>query len=125
MPGLFDRIRAELEDDDDDDSGGITPLDIVDLPDDQRKIMLWMLRDRETAAKGITPESLQTSMKDAPDNCVAILEKLAHNGWVVTIGEPPQLRYKVYLRRKRGSTSGFGLWTLLADRISRDDPPTN
>jgi hypothetical protein len=42
MSGVFDRLQKEIEDKQKD--GGITPLDMVDLPPALRKIMRVMLR---------------------------------------------------------------------------------
>lgn len=117
MPGLFDRLKAELGDE---EPSGVTPLEIADLPDHERRIMLWLLRDRTAASIGVTAEIVQTNMDDAPGDCNGVLLKLAKDGWVISMGEPPGVRYKVNLRRKRGSNFGFGLWTILADRISQE-----
>ena len=117
MPGLFDRLKAELGDE---EPSGITPLEIADLPDNERRIMLWLLRDRTAASVGVTAEVLQTSMDDAPQDCKGVLQALAKDGWLISMGESPSILYKVNLRRKRGSNFGFGLWTILADRISQE-----
>jgi hypothetical protein len=118
MPGLFERLQAELGDD---DQSGVTPLEIADLPDSQRRILLWMLRDRATAADGIGATTLYERMPDAPDDCLKVISALARSGWVIALGEAPNVRYKVNLRRKRGSASGFGLWSVLNDRLSDTD----
>jgi hypothetical protein len=118
MPGIFQRLQAQLGDD---DHGGITPLEIADLPDGQRRILLWMLRDRAAAADGIGVNGLRERMPNPPDDCAAVFNVLAQDGWVIALGEEPNVRYKVNLRRKRGGTTGFGLWSLLNDRISDND----
>lgn len=120
MPGLFDRLQAELGDD---DNSGVTPLEIADLPDSERRILLWMLRDRAAAADGVAAGAIGERMPDAPVNAAGIIYTLARSGWLIALGEAPNVRYKVNLRRKRGSRSGFGLWTLLNDRISDHDTP--
>lgn len=117
MPGLFDRLKAELGDE---EPSGVTPLEIADLPDKERRIMLWLLRDRTAASVGVTAEVVQTSMDEAPQDCSSVLQALAKDGWLISMGEPPNIRYKVNLRRKRGSSLGFGLWTILADRIAQE-----
>lgn len=118
MPGLFERLQAELGDD---DQSGVTPLEIADLPDAERRILLWMLRDRDAAADGVGAASLHERMPNAPADCAKIIELLARSGWVIALGEAPNVRYKVNLRRKRGSASGFGLWSVLNDRLSGYD----
>ncbi|HSK88713.1 MAG TPA: hypothetical protein VK880_10165, partial [Anaerolineales bacterium] len=43
MPGVFDRLQKEIENKG--DEGGITALDLADLPPTLRKIMRLMLRE--------------------------------------------------------------------------------
>src|SRR5687768_7037809 len=121
MPGLFDRLKAELGDD---EPAGVTPLEIANLPNDQRRIMLWLLRDRTASSEGVPATVVQARLEGAPDNCADILGDLAKGGWVIVMGEAPHVRYKVNLRRKRGSTMGFGLWSIISDRISTDPNDT-
>jgi hypothetical protein len=119
MPSLFDRLNAELNDD---QSSGITPLDIVDLPDHQRSLMVLLLRDQAGAADGVAREALAAKfVGSGADFDLALLE-LTRNGWLVVMGEQAQLRYRVNLRAKRGSNTGFGLWSVLSDRIPKDRP---
>ena len=118
MPGLFERLQAELGDD---EPGGVTPLEIADLPDAQRRILLWMLRDRAAASDGVAAQGIRDRMPDAPSDCAKIVDLLARSGWVIALGEAPHVRYKVNLRRKRGSTSGFGLWSVINERLSDPD----
>lgn len=117
MPGLFERLKAEL---DADDHGGITPLEIAELPDAERRLMLWLLRDRTASSEGVTVGALIEQMPAAPADAATVVAALARDGWLIALGEPPDQRYKVNLRRKRGSTLGFGLWTILSERLTRD-----
>lgn len=119
MPGLFDRLKAELGDD---EPSGITPLEIADLPDSQRRIMLWMLRDRSASSEGVDLVTLKNKITNLPEDYAGVMEMLARDGWLITMGEHPNLRYKVNLRRKRGSTMGFGLWSIISDRINPESP---
>lgn len=117
MPGIFDRLQSALGDS---EPEGITPLDIVNLPDEQRRILLWMLRDQEASTSGITADKLTSQLPNTPTNAADILNDLARGGWLISVGEPPHVRFKVNLRRKRGGSEGFGLWSILANRISPD-----
>lgn len=119
MPGLFDRLKNELGGDE--EPAGISPLDITNLPEDQRRILLWLLRDRTASTEGVPASVLQSQMENPPDDCADVLKGLARSGWVISLGEPPNVRYKINLRRKRGTTIGFGLWTLISDRL-QDSP---
>jgi hypothetical protein len=117
MPGLFDRLNAKLVNE---QPSGITALDITDLPHEQKQVMLSLLRDQGGALDGVTLDSLTVKFGDKLNDLDATLFELAHKGWLIVLGEAPNLRYRVNLRAKRGSHSSFGLWSVLSDRISKD-----
>ncbi|HVO44609.1 MAG TPA: hypothetical protein VMT34_18410 [Aggregatilineales bacterium] len=119
MSGLYDRLRAQIGGDDDDGPSGLTPLDIADLPTQQRQVMFVLLRDPQASTEGITLEALQERMEDI-DALADILADLTKNGWLVPYGEPPGIRYKVNLRRKRGGGLEGNLWASLSDHLADD-----
>jgi hypothetical protein len=119
MSGLYDRLRAQIGGDDDDRPSGLTPLDIADLPMPQRQVMLILLRDPWASTEGITLKALQERIEDA-EALADILADLTKNGWLVQYGEPPGVRYKVNLRRKRGGSLEGNLWASLADHLADD-----
>jgi hypothetical protein len=118
MPGLYDHLNAQIGDE---EPGGITPLDITDLPSEQKQLMLSLLRDQGGATEGVTYDSLNLKWSDKLISLDATLHELADNGWLIVSGEAPNLRYRVNLRAKRGSKGGFGLWSILADHLRRED----
>lgn len=113
---LYDRIANQL-DDDDEPRGGLTPLDIADLPAAQRKVMFSLLRDTRAATEGITPADLFEKL-DAPEEFEETLHSLVTNGWLIAVGEEDSRRYKVNIRRKRSSSLSFGIWSSLSERIT-------
>ena len=117
MADLFDSLNAKLGHE---PVGGITPLDITDLPTDQKQLMLSLLRDQGNTADGVTKDSLKIKFGDKISDLDATLYELSHNGWLIVLGEAPNHRYRVNLRAKRGSHSSFGLWSVLSDRIPKD-----
>ena len=121
MSGVFDRLQKEIEDKQKD--GGITPLDMVDLPPALRKIMRVMLRrvqmsypDLMEAMKGV-PEKERLS----PDELEKAIATLVEQSWLMKIGEDERAIYKVNLRRKSGSTLASGIWKALDSKLK--DPP--
>jgi hypothetical protein len=104
--------------DEDDKPTGLTPLDIAGLPDDQRKVMFGLLRDPVAAADGLTLEALEAKYGDLED-LSGVLDDLTRQSWLIALGEPP--RYKVNLRRKRGSKYASNLWSSLSDRLTGDE----
>lgn len=117
MPGLFDRLSAQL---DDDEPSGITPLDIADLPTVQRQIMLALLRDHHASTDGVSVAALRSRMIDDSADLDGTLSELARKGWLVALGEGANVRYRVNLRPKRGSSASANLWSNLSDRLSKD-----
>lgn len=92
-----------------DEPSGVTPLEISELPADQRNLLLWMLRDQHASTHGISADGVMAGMRNAPDDCAALMAYLAQDGWLLVYGDPPNEIYKVNLRRKRGN-SGMNLW---------------
>jgi hypothetical protein len=117
--GLYDRLTDRIGDDNgEESSGGLTPLDIADLPPAQRKVMFSLLRDTKTATEGIGFDQLQIKL-DHPEGLATTISELIKNNWLIAIGEEGNLRYKVNIRRKRSSSLGFGIWSSLSERITQ------
>ncbi len=98
--------------DSDEETGGITPLDIAGLPEDQKSIMFFMLRDKAAVKEGIGFEELQEHFDADEEPLVATLTQLIEDHWLIVIGEPPDERYKLNLRRRRGSLNS-DIWSAL------------
>lgn len=111
---LLEELTQRLEED---EKSGITPLDLVSLQGIQKQIMLFMLRDPEAVNKGIPYNKLSEALSTKDHELAKALEALARQGWLLILGEPPNLSYKVYMRRKRGSNLGLGIWSLLSQRL--------
>ncbi len=121
MPGVFDRLQKEIQDKQ--GEGGITALDLAELPPALRKIMRLMLRELQqsypelSAAVEAFPESERLSKKDLDD----ALDTLTQQAWLVRIGQGDKAIYKVNLRRKAGSTLMSGIWNTLDSKL-KDKP---
>jgi hypothetical protein len=117
MPGVFDRLNKEIENKQ--GEGGITPLDLADLPPALRKIMRLMLRElqlnypRLREAMEALPEGERLSHEDLD----AALFTLTQQYWLIRIGENEKAIYKVNLKRKPGSTLAAGIWSSLDARL--------
>jgi hypothetical protein len=117
MPGVFDHLSAQLNNDDNNEPGGLSAIDLADLPSDQKKIMLTMLRDPASAFDGVPAAVLTEKLKDTVLTLNETLAQLVSQTWLISLGEPPNVRYRLNLRAKRGSTSKYNLWTVLSDRL--------
>jgi len=121
MSGVFDRLQKEIEDKQKD--GGITPLDMVDLPPALRKIMKVMLRKVQMSYPELTEEMKNVPEKDRLSNkeLEEAIATLVEQSWLMKLGEGERAIYKVNLRRKSGSTLASGIWQALDSKLK--DPP--
>lgn len=123
MAGVFDRLQKQI--DDKQKEGGITALDLADLPPALRKIMRLMLRNVQMdypqlcEAVDNLPEDQRLSRTDLDD----ALKTLSQQAWLIQIGEGKRAIYKVNLRRKAGSTLASGIWKSLDNKL-KDNPDT-
>ncbi len=121
MPGVFDRLQKEIENKQ--SEGGITALDLADLPPALRKIMRLMLRELQlnypqlTEAVAALPEAERLASRELDE----ALEVLTRQSWLLRIGEGRKAIYKVNLRRKSGSTLASGIWNTLDSKL-KDKP---
>ena len=117
MPGVFDRLQKEIEDKG--GEGGITALDLADLPPTLRKIMRLMLRELQLSYPQLTetvaalPEAERLSGKELDE----ALDVLTTQGWLIRIGQGEKAIYKVNLRRKAGSKLASGVWNTLDEKL--------
>lgn len=121
MAGIFDRLQKQI--DDKQKEGGITALDLADLPHALRKIMRLMLRQLQ-----MNYPQLREAMENVPEGerlsqaeLDEALKTLSHQSWLIQIGEGERAIYKVNLRRKAGSTLTSGIWQSLDDKL-KDNP---
>ena len=123
MSDLFNKLQNELDILQKED--GVTPLDLAELPTPLRRIMRKILRalelDHEAIAKIFNelPEEERKEVKDLD----AALQILSKQGWVIVLGEEGKRRYKVNLRRKRGSELSADIFNKLDDRLSERKTP--
>lgn len=117
MAGVFDRLQKQI--DDKSQQGGITVLDLADLPPALRKIMRLMLRQLQ-----MNYPQLCDAMDQMPEderltraNLDEALKKLAEQAWLIQIGEGERAIYRVNLRRKAGSKLGEGIWQNLDAKL--------
>lgn len=119
MAGVFDRLQRQIEDKN--KEGGITALDLADLPPALRKIMRLMLRQLQMnypqlcAAMDAMPEAERLSRTDLDQS----LENLTRQAWLTRLGEGAKAVYKVNLRAKSGSTLASGIWASLDEKLKK------
>lgn len=117
MPDIYDRLQELCNQQGADKPAGLSPLELADLPDPQRQIMLYFLREARAAGGEVEHAHLQARFI-ALDDLPQVLDDLTRNGWLIALGEAPRLRYRLNLRHKRGSQGGLDLWNTLTDRLA-------
>lgn len=119
MAGVFDRLQAKIKDKQ--KEGGITALDLADLPPSLRKIMRLMLRRLQLsypelcAAMEEMPEAERLTRGDLDQ----ALDSLHEQAWLVRLGQGDKAIYKVNLRPKSGSSLGSGIWASLDEKLKK------
>jgi hypothetical protein len=119
MPGVFDRLQSKIADKQ--AEGGITALDLADLPPALRKIMRLMLRELEMSYPRLCevmdamPEGERLSRTDLSD----ALNTLTQQAWLIRIGEKEKAIYKANMRRKAGSNLMSDIWANLDDKVGK------
>jgi hypothetical protein len=117
MAGVFDRLQKQL--DETRKEGGMSLLDLADLPPALRKIMRLMLRQTKMnyaqllAATDLLPEADRLARADLDE----ALSKLSESAWLVKIGEGERAIYKVNLRDRAGSKLPANIWQNLDSKL--------
>jgi len=116
MGGVFDRLNSKLEARE--AEGGISALDLRDLPPGLRKVMRLMLREVELTypAIGEAMEAMPEAERLSRSELDQALDQLNKQGWLIKLGEE-RITYRVNLRRKAGSTLAQGIWNTLDKKI--------
>ncbi len=117
MPGVFDRLSREIENKQ--AEGGITALDLAELPPVLRRIMRLMLRELQMNYPRLCEvmDSMPQEERLTRDELNAALAALTQQFWLIRIGENEKAIYKVNLKRKAGSTLAAGIWSSLDARL--------
>jgi hypothetical protein len=117
MPGVFDRLQKQI--DDKQKQGGISAIDLLDLPPALKRIMRIMLREVQMTHGRILEvlEGLPAEQRMAQPELEQALQTLADQAWLIRIGEGERAIYKVNVRRKAGSTLAPGIWDKLDEKL--------
>jgi hypothetical protein len=119
MAGVFDRLQKQI--DDKRKEGGISVLDLADLPPALRKIMRLMLRRLQMNYTQLYEEVEQMSEGERLTRARLdeALKLLVEQAWLIQIGTEAHAIYKVNLRHRPGSNLPETLWQTLDSKIKR------
>lgn len=121
MASLYDRLQDQLGDEDEQSTAGLSPLDLADLPDPQRKVMFFLLRGARAKASDVAREQMAQALDDV-DDLDGALDALTKRGWLIAFGEPPDVRYRINFRQRRGSQLSVNLWSTLIEHLDDISP---
>jgi hypothetical protein len=119
MSGLFDKLNQRLNIQR--IEGGISPLDLAELPSDLRKLMRILMREETMTFQDLLSEIAGIKEFDQVNQeyVANALNSLSRQGWLIRRGEGEKLSYQVNMRRRSGSKLAAGIWSALDDRINQ------
>ena len=120
MSDLFDHMNDQMGDDD--DKRTVTPLDLINLPDEQRQVLFSFLRDAKETFGILTLNDLQEKHHDL-DDLLGILDDLTNSKWLIQLGRKTNIKYKANLGRRRGSQLSDDIWASLSELLAEDSAP--
>jgi hypothetical protein len=109
---IFDAAGEKCEPEDD----GISPLDLADLPADQKKVMLALLRDQGKYPDGVPDALLRQEVGSEVADFDATLAELYQDNWITASSDGGEHRYRIAFRSKRAKQTAYSLWSVLSDR---------
>ena len=110
--GFFDRIQAEL--DANDKAAGLSLAHVLSLPDPQRGLVNWIMREDEMDLAAVSARLGQSE-----EEARATLAELVAQGFLREIECRGRVTYRVRLGRKRGRDLPANLWQALDDKTER------
>jgi hypothetical protein len=110
---VFERATRQLE-----PVGKITPAHLLGIAPDRKQVLLFLLRNPEANLQGVTFETLADALPALADSLPNLILTLAKEGWLIVMGEHPNLRYRINLSRRPGTDLGFGIWSQLTHHLS-------
>ena len=119
MDDLFDRLQGELDKRNSD--GGISPMDLLELPEHMRMLMRKMLRVRSMRKDEIIvfANTWDEKKRLTPKQIDETLTNLVNQGWLIPIGEKKSQGYRVNLRRKKGSQLSNSIWGAIDAKLAK------
>ncbi|GEM_PF-1522752 len=119
MPNIYEHLQSQLGGENHSSESGLTPFELAELPDVQRQVMLFVLRQAHRSGGSVERSALDQAFTDRQGLADA-LDVLVRRGWLIARGEPPNVHYSVNFRRKRASRLNVDLWTALSERLADD-----
>ncbi len=117
MESIYDRLSKRLKVDK--REGGISPLEIAELPPPLRRVMRLMLREN-TLTLAQMAELVCTGDDMTRSELEQALDELTRQSWLLRSGSGETAQYEVNLRRRTSAMTG--IWATLNERIQDSNP---
>lgn len=110
--GLFGRLQAEVTVRE--KHPGLDMGNILDLPDDEREIITWMLRE-----KSVDLAKMAVHLGQDEAQARATLDALVEKGYIREIDIKGQVEYRVRLKPKRKVNMPSNLWAAIEGKTEQ------
>ena len=114
MAGLFDRLQDEI--DSREKPGGLSPIDLLDLPPNIASVIQKIIRKN-----GMKLEEIATALDQSPEETQKALDELVDQGYVKRVEVKQELWYKARFGRKADKTLHQSVWSALDGLIEEED----
>lgn len=114
MSDLFNRLQDEI--DSQDKPGGLSPVDLLDLPDEVAKIIRTIIR-----RNGMKLTDVAATLEKSEEETRQTLDELVQKGFVREVQVKNEIWYKARFAQKRNRTVSSSLWQALDDVV---EPPS-
>ncbi len=114
MSGLFDRIQADL--DQRERMEGLSPVDLLDLPDGLRELVLLLARKGELDLPAIAE-----AIGAEPEAAGSLLEDLEDKGFVLQRDIQGVAHYRTYFGQRRRRDLPVDIWATLRERSAAEE----
>jgi Fic family protein len=110
--GLFGRIQDEFSARE--KTLGLDMTDILELPDNLREVINWMLRETYVDMAQVTAH-----LGNSEQNARTMIDTLLDKGYIREIDMKGRIQYRVRLKPKRKHDMPSNLWKALDDKTSK------
>jgi predicted HTH transcriptional regulator len=112
MTGLFNRLQDEIDARNQQD--GLSPIDLLDMPDALASIINIIIRNN-----GATQAEIANLLGQSAETTGSMLAQLVAKGYVREVAVRNKVWYKASFGRKADNAGTSGLWSML-DELTED-----
>ncbi len=114
MAGLFDRLQDEL--DSREQQGGLSPIDLLDLPPTLATIIQKIVRKN-----GLRLTDIAAELEQSPEDTRKVLDELVEKGYIRRVEVKNELWYKAHFGRKADKVLHDSVWSALDSMIGEEE----